>query len=496
MPCRQPNIVLFITDHHAYFDHDRPGEFTLKMPHFEALAAQGVRFNRAYSVCPLCSPARASMMTGLYPSAHGLRWNTEAPQQMPKEFRPGQLLYSHYLSQAGYRNAYVGKWHCGHERLPLDYGMEGWSLPDYGKPYMSDAYQQYAAALGLGQARVRVEHNLRHPEWIGQQIVLHHPSPFYFNSGSGVLQGPPAAHETWFVAHLASQKLRELAQRDQPFSLIVSFWAPHHGFYPTEPYASLIDPQTIPEYPTFHDSYQGKPLRHLIQRDLHHGSAAQWPDWRVWQQVLARCYGQILQTDAAIGRVLATLDELGLQTDTLVIYCSDHGDAVASHGGLWDKASTYIEEVARVPLAIRWPARIPAGQGCDRLVSNMDVTATMLHAACGAVPSGMHSRSLLPLCQDPQGATWPDCLIAQHHGHGEDIVQRIIISGRLKYVAALYDMDELYDLETDPHETRNLIDDPDYAETRLELRHRLIEHLEQTSDQPASLLLYALNVGR
>jgi arylsulfatase A-like enzyme len=475
----RPNVLLIITDHEAYYGHDQEGEFTYRWPNYETFAGAGVRFERAYSVCPLCSPARASMMTGLYPSAHGLLWNTEVAHSMNRsDFRPGQLLYSHHLSRAGYRNAYVGKWHCGHERLPIDYGIEGWSLPDYGKVYMSEAYRQYAEERGLGDARALIEYNMDYPEWNGQTLTLHHPSPWRFMNGSGVLEGPPEAHEEFFVAHLAVEKLKELARSGQPFSLVASFWGPHQPYYPTEPYGSTFDPETIPEYPSFQDDLEGRPLRYFTHRELSHPSAARWPEWPVWQRVLARCYGQGMQTDAAIGQVLQALEELGLARNTLVIWVADHGDAVASHGRLWDKASTFTEEVGRVRLAVRWPGGIEGGKVVDQLVSNMDVTATMLDAAGVAVPAEMHSRSLLPLCDDPGSADWPDQVICEHHGHGHVLPQRIVVRDRDKYVAALFDGDELYDLEADPFEMHNLIDDPGYARVRQDLRARLIQHME------------------
>jgi arylsulfatase A-like enzyme len=106
----RPNILFIITDHHAFYAHNRPGEYECRWPRFEQFCGQGVRFDRAYSVCPLCSPARASMMTGRYPSRHGLIWNTENHwTDNLWDFRPGELLYSHHLSRAGYRNAYIGK---------------------------------------------------------------------------------------------------------------------------------------------------------------------------------------------------------------------------------------------------------------------------------------------------------------------------------------------------------------------------------------------------
>ena len=476
-----PNIIFIITDHHAYYRHDREGEFSYKWPVFEEFAASGVEFTRAYTVCPLCSPARASMMTGLYPSVHGMRWNTEARHSSNRsDLRSGQLLYSHYLSQAGYRNAYVGKWHCGSQRLPIDYGIEGWSLPDYGKIYMSEAYRKYAQERGFGDARAHIEYNLNHSELIGQTVVLHDPSPWRFMNGSGVLEGPPEAHEEFFVAHLAAEKLKELSQNSQPFSLVVSFWGPHQPYYPTEPYASMIAPDDIPEYPSFGDDLSGRPLRHLLHREISHNTKA-WSEWETWQKILARCYGQGIQLDAAVGTVLQTLEELGLAENSLVIWCADHGDAVASHGGLWDKASTFIEEVARIPFAIRWPNGIEAGRRVEHLVSNMDTTATMLAAAGVSIPHEMDSRSLRPLCLEHEDASWPDHLICEHHGHGDNLTQRIIIHDRYKYVAALFDMDELYDLESDPYEMVNLINVPEYADVRDNLRGRLIECLKPSA---------------
>ncbi|GAB4425407.1 MAG: sulfatase-like hydrolase/transferase [Anaerolineae bacterium] len=495
----KPNIVLIITDHQAFFGHDREGEYTYKWPAYEAFAEAGARFERAYTICPLCSPARSSMMTGQYPSTHGIRWNTDANAPSNRnDFRSGQLLYSHYLAQAGYRNAYVGKWHCGHERLPVDYGIEGWSLPDYGKVYMSEAYRQYAAEHGFGDARARIEYNLDHPEWRGQTLRLHDPSPWTFMNGAGVLEGPPEAHEEQFVAHLAIEKLRELARSNQPFSLVVSFWGPHQPYYPTEPFASMIDPLSIPEYPSYRDDGAGRPLRHLIHREIGKRTPYAWPEWSIWQDVLARCYAQGLQTDAAIGGVLDAIDQLGLRENTFVIWCADHGDAVASHGGLWDKSSTFIEEVARVPLAMRWPEGFGHSIRVSQLVSNMDVTATMLYAAGVAIPDDMHSRSLLPLCQPSGTAHWPDQLICEHHGHGYVFPQRIIYHDRYKYVASLYDMDEMYDLEADPYEMHNLVNDPQFSNLRANLRERIIGHLESSSEEDVRLktvFLLALRRG-
>jgi arylsulfatase A-like enzyme len=489
----KPNILLIITDHQAFYRHHRPGEFEYVWPRFEAFCGEGVRFEKAYSVCPICTPARSSMMTGLYPSRHGLVRNTDGGGK--HDFDSEQQLYSHYLAQEGYRNGYVGKWHCGHSRLPVDYGIEGWSLPDYGKVYMCDEYREYAKARGLGEARARIEHNLDHPEWAGQTLTLHHESPWHFMNGSGVLEGPPEAHEEQFVAHLTVEKMKELAEDSRPWSLVASFWGPHQPYFPTEPFASMVDPTSIPEYPSFRDDLSGRPLRHHMHRDFHHTGAKKWQDWSVWQQILARAYGQGLQTDAAVGEVLDALDASGQADNTVVIWCADHGDALASHGGLWDKASTCTEEVMRVPLAIRWPDGLTGGRCSEQFVSNMDVTATILAVAGIAVPDTMDSRSLLPLCNDTTTASWPDELVCEHNGHGEEILQRIIVHDRFKYVAALYDWDEMYDLAEDPYELNNLVDIPEYQEVKTNLRQRIVAHIERTNDKRASRLAYSLKQG-
>jgi arylsulfatase A-like enzyme len=485
---KKPNIIFIIVDHQAWFGHHRP-EYNLRLPCYEQFCADGARFDRAYCVQPLCTPSRSSMMSGVYPSVHGMLWNTEGNHWLKKDsdFAPGLRLFNEYLADAGYRNAYIGKWHCSHGRMPEDFGWEGWSLPEYGNFYISDKYQAYCKERGLGDARARIEYYLGKPEWVGKTLTLHDPSsPWTFMNGAGVLLGPPEAHEENFVAHLATEKIKELAGGGQPWSLVASFWGPHQPYYPSEAYAGRIDPKSIPPYPSFDDPLDGKPLRHLYHRDITHGAPRkQWPTWDIWQNVVARAYEQQLQLDDAIDGMLKTLDDLGQRDNTMVVWLADHGDALASHGGVWDKHITFTEEVGRIPLAIRWPAGIPAGGRTGRLVSNMDATATILDAAGVQVPAHMNGRSLLPLCRDAEGAAWPDHLVCEHYGHVDPLLQRIIVTERYKYGVAEWDADELYDLQEDPYEMKNLSSDPKYADVKSDLSAKLIGHIEKHKDHRA-----------
>ena len=480
----KPDVLFIITDHHAWYGHfinpdGRCGGISPKrLPVWEQFCKDGVLFSNAYSICPLCTPARSSMMSGLLPSQHGLVKNTDGGG----EFHEGTKLYAQHLAEHGYNNGYVGKWHCGHDLLPSDYDMPGWSLTKYGVVYTSDAYRAFTDELGCGDARAYIEQYVGQPERIGQTLTLHHESPWHFMNGSGVFQGPRAAHESDFVAHLAKEKLRTLAQEKQPFNMVASFWAPHQPYYPSEPFAGMINPADIDEHPSYRDDLADKPSRHHMHRRVHHPGVQELQDWSQWQPVVARCYEQCLQTDAAVGQVLAELEASGRADNTIVIWCADHGDSLAGHSGLWDKAATMTEEVMRIPLAVRWPEKLAGGQCIEGFVSNLDCPATIMEAALGDVPNGWSSQSLLPLIA---GSEQRSDIVCEHHGHaGTNLSQFMLRWGKWKYVAALYDGDELYDLETDPWELDNRLNDPQLTSIRRQCQERLLAHLTRAGHHP------------
>ncbi|MGH1541190.1 MAG: sulfatase-like hydrolase/transferase [Arenicella sp.] len=500
MTTKKPNILLIIVDHMAFAGHYGNDRYPYIWPNLEKLAKQGAWFERAYTAAPICTPARASIMTGQRPSRHGLRWNSEySILQNLKDFRGGQRLYAHSTAAQGYRNAYVGKWHCGLNRLPIDYGIEGWGLPEYGNLYGSEKYKSYLAEIGENQPFCRIEHNLSLPDDCGTTVLMDPPNAWKYMEGCGVLEGPASLHEQFFLAHTAEQSLRALAQQDQPFCLVASFWGPHQPYYPSEEFAALVKPEDIPVYPSFDENLQEKPLRYSAHRDLKGDSQAnvKWPSWDIWQTVLARCYAQGLQTDAAVGQLLGVLDELNLAEDTLVILTADHGDTIASHGGVWDKHSTFPEELARIPLVLRWPNHIEAGKRVDKLVTSMDVTGTALSAA-GADIDDIDGRNLVPLCQSEENTSWPDHLICEHYGHSGDILhQRIAYKDHWKYVAVYGADDELYNLNNDPYELVNLVKNTDYQHICSKLRALIIDELRKEREirakqHPPSELEYML----
>ncbi|MEM7257195.1 MAG: sulfatase-like hydrolase/transferase [Pseudomonadota bacterium] len=488
MNYKPPNIVLIIADHVAFAGHYAHPRFDYRWPGLERLAAEGAWFNNAYAITPVCTPSRASLLTGKRPDKHGMRWNCEYPIPYNRtEFRDDEVLYCQALANAGYDNHYVGKWHVGTNKGPADYGLGGWSLPEYGNVYSCEAYRDYLQAIGEPHPTCLIEHHLLQPELNGTRVVMQPEQPWDYMDGAGVLSGSSEVHEQFFVANMATQRLRDLAaaQNTGPFSMVVSLWGPHHPYYPSEDFAALINPADIPQYPSFDEDLKDKPLRYRVQRDLRcqHRAGERWPDWKTWQSVMARCYASGLQTDAAVSRVLDTLTDTGLVDNTLVIVTADHGDGIAAHGAGWDKYSSFTEEVGRVPLVMRWPGQIPPDTTVNDPVNLLDVTATMLEAGQASIehPLAIDGEDLMPFMT---AAKHRDHMICDHFGHSGDVCfQKIVYANGWKYVSAYSAGDELYDLNTDPFELHNLIDNPSTHQRQLQMRQMIIDHYETRREE-------------
>ncbi|MCV6576504.1 MAG: sulfatase-like hydrolase/transferase [Cohaesibacter sp.] len=498
---KRPNIVLVIADHVAFAGHYRAsfdGAYAYHWPHLERIAKQGAWFDKAYAITPICTPSRASMLTGKRADKHGMRWNCEYPiADNRKEFREDEILFPQALAAVGYDAYYFGKWHCGSDKGPQDYGIKGWSLPEYGNVYRSNTYKNYLKSLGEEQPKCRIDHHLMRPQLDGTEVLMDPDEPWDYMDGAGVLLGNPEVQEQFFVTNLACEQLRHLADRPdanapdkEPFLLVTSLWGPHHPYYPSELYADQINPDEIGPYPSFADDLTDKPLRYRVHRDLRclHRASERWKDWSTWQTVLARCYAAGLQTDAAIGRIYECLQETGLAEETLFIVTADHGDGIASHGGGWDKYSTFTEEVGRVPLVMHWPGQIAAGTKVSDPVNLLDMTATMLSAG------GVDLETLHPLSLDGEdllpfigGQARRDVMICDHFGHSGDVsYQKILYMDGWKYVSVWGDEDELYDLEADPYELTNRITDQTTFARQKAMRDVIIDHLESRRAERAA----------
>ncbi len=490
-PTRRPNILIIVTDHQLHYRHGwDDGERPLR-PYFDALAEESIIFNRAYSVTPLCGPARRSLLTGLYPHTHK-QYHNQTDQPFTKE------VYSSVLSQHGYDNYYFGKWHAG-PGSALDYDCRGFSPEFYGNPYITEEYAAYCARNDLPAAQHAIDYYFWnsssrstftgldtgvldytcHYSWCGEPCV-------------GTTTTPKETHEGYFLADLACRQLEQLAvEPERPFSLRVDFWGPHQPYFPTPEFIDLYDRTGIKEYGSFRDTLENKPevYRNMNQPIADERGKLIVPSiygWDTWQEIMARVYAQSTMTDDAAGRILQTLKETGLYDDTLIIYTSDHGDGIGSHGGQFDKGSFMTEETIRVPLAVKLPGSAYGGSCSNALVQTIDLAPTILDGAGTGFSAPVQGTSLLPLCRQEQRGRETMLLESYGQGYRDRKKSRTLITGDYKYTVNEDDISELYHLAEDPYELHNLRDTQPLED---ELRMCLREELQAYNDETGLMLL-------
>lgn len=461
------NILYIMTDQQRFATLGSVGESICRTPNLDRLADRGVRFDRAYSVCALCTPARTSMLTGLYPHNHMLLKNTEWSGPTALDFREGVRLISNELVDAGYNCGYAGKWHCGTENLPSTFGFSGMDVPGYGWPYRTPEYRAYIEERGYAAPQVTTS--------VGRPFV------------GGVFGGPPEACGPAFLAQYTIDMLTTFADQrkneGRPFMMFLSFWGPHAPYYVPEPYASMYDPDDIALWSSFGDSLEGKPTIHRRFRESA-GECVVTKSFNedLWRKIIALYFGFCSFIDAEIGKVLDALERLGLEESTAVLFTTDHGDMTGTRGGLFDKGPMMYDDTYHIPMIASVPWLSRKGAVCNQPVLNMDLAATTLDLAGIAVPEHYDSRSIVPLLSDPNPA-WRDDIMCEFHGHRFLYSQRMVRWGDYKYVFNPPDIDELYDLRADPAELTNLINHHDYADLANEGRQRLCKWMEDTDDK-------------
>lgn len=434
------------------------GSVICRTPNLDRLAREGVRFETCLAPTPICSPSRASLLTGLYPHGHGILNNTHEADALRTELPTELPAFPQLLRDAGYRLGYVGKWHVGRSS-PASHGFHDLaSVPEDvpGKP---------------GDAVVGADPRLRDP------IYARYPRARLLVAG--IDPRPIGETETRRDADAAIDLLERYAKIDEPFFLSVDFEGPHHPYMPPESFAGQYDAAAIPPWPNFEEDVSKKPAaqRRLIEQR----GVAGWT-WRNWQPVVARYFGFVTFIDAEIGRLLDAVERLGLHDDTWVIHLVDHGDMTGSHGGQFNKGPLMYEEVLRIPLIIRGPRAAPGGV-CAAPVGSLAVMPTILELAGLPVPPHPHVGSFVRALTNPSSIPMSNAAFAEYHGDEWGLYSmRTIRTDTAKYVYSPHGTDELYDLEADPHEMNNRIDDGASGPQLAGLRTRLLEWMVRTND--------------
>ena len=467
----RPNIVFIMTDDHSAQAIGAYGSVVNQTPNLDRLCAQGLKLNRCFAVNSICTPSRASILTGQYSHKNGV--------PVFNNIDPTKITVAHRMREAGYYTAMLGKWHLGSDPQGFDY----WNILP-------------------GQGR-------------------YNDPILYDRDGHRIYRG----YVTEVLTDIALKVLQD-RPKDRPFFLMFHHKAPHREWTPSEKYRNEFAKRTIPEPSTLRDDYVGRSdalreqkqsvFRNLSRYDLKlpppqhlKGQAVQqWlnevpneVEWTVhgtrkllrgeeldrwkYQRYLQDYLGCVQSVDDSVGVLMDWLDTHGLKDNTLVIYTSDQGFFLGEHG-LYDKRFMY-EPSIRMPFLARWPAGIQPGTISDALAINCDFAATFLQLAGAPIPSDMQGRSLVPLFTGGKPTGWRDDIYYRYYhdpGHHNTRAHYGIRTETHKLIHFWKsDQWELYDLVRDPQEMNNLYSDPMNAPLVVDLKRRLMRLQKELGDE-------------
>jgi len=488
---RRPNILL-ITSDQQHFNTLGVTNPKIKTPALDRLCREGVRFDRAYCPNPTCTPTRASMITGMYPSQHGA-WSlgTKLYEDVP--------VVGEDLIRGGYYTALLGKAHFqqvqhragmdSYESQPLMRDLDFWRAfqgPWYGFQWIqiarnhgceSHAGQHYGVWMeekGLKNWRDYFDGWPHDPEEIKRRHAQFHwnlPEEFHYNV---------------FTGEKTLEALDRAADQDRPFFIWSSFLDPHPPYVVSEPWASMYDPADMEPgrlVPGEHDKNpihfrmtqeQSPKFREMFFEDFAmHGFSSHLHTEERIRKCMAVYYGMISFMDQQIARILDHLDRLGQAGQTLVVFTTDHGHFLGQHG-LIAKGAFHYEDMIRVPFIVRWPGKVPAGGVSNDIQNLVDLPPTFLAAAGLPIPGIMTGLNVLPnWTQGRPVRTWS---ITENHHTKTKIHLRTFVNRRYKITVYRQGSDgELFDLQEDPNEINNLWHEPAARSLKGELLHEFMQ---------------------
>lgn len=452
---KRPNVLFLMTDQHRADCVGADGNSAIRTPNLDRIAREGVLFTQAYTSTPSCTPARAGLLTGLSPWHHGMlgygRVGDKYENELPRMMR-----------EAGYYTTGIGKMHWfpqrhlhGFHQTILDESgrseTEGFES-DYRTWFREQAPDLDPDATGIGWNDYRAK-----------AYVL-----------------PEELHPTRWMGDTAVQFLREY-NREEPFFLKVSFARPHSPYDPPQRFMDMYNESDMPA------PFVGDWAERNAMRDEEHKPSLFRGDLGADQARRSRrgYYGSVSFIDEQIGRIVQALEERGMLEDTLILLTADHGDMLGDHH-LWRKTYAY-DGSARVPMLIRWPDSLvsaPRGRRLPQPVELRDILPTFLDAAGAPVNEDrVDGRSMLELLR---GNTddWREAIDLEHSRcYWQENQWTALTDGRHKYIYyAPTGQQELFDLENDPGETRDLASDPQHRETLRLWRTRMVEHLSERGE--------------
>ncbi len=480
----QPNIMCFVTDQMRADHLGCYGNRQVSTPNIDRLAREGITFTESYVANPVCMPNRASLFTGRYPKAHGVRENGIA-------LNPNVAVLPQLLREAGYQTSLIGKLHLAPFGAKFDTVENEWELYE-SKGYWDSGGEVPLPFYGFEHVCLVDGHG---PYVFGHYkrwLDANYPGAYDKLAVSQALESPSGARECWkasippelhYNTFIADKAIEWLSKRDEnrPFFMWCSFPDPHHPYSPPKPYCELYDPAYIdfqparrkgeldqlPDY--FKLSYEGALLTGGLRGDLRKTVDAHY------REIIALTYGMITMVDHQIGRIIAKMERESLLDNTVIVFLSDHGDLMGDHW-LINKGPFLFRGLVRVPTIWRIPRAQNSGYVCEEFVSAVDFCPTLLELAGVPVPEGIQGLSYKnTLCGEQQ-----DRREAVYIEYDESYISDRLRSLRTAEWAITAHANRpqglLFDLKNDPLELHNLWEDPSYQNVKLELMAELFRH--------------------
>jgi N-acetylglucosamine-6-sulfatase len=433
------NVVFILSDDHRYDAMGFLGHSIAKTPHMDAMADEGVHFRNALVTTSLCSPSRASILTGRYTFKHRVIDNQRL---VPK----GTIFFPQYLQKAGYKTAFVGKWHMGSESDEPRPGFDHW-VSFKGQGFYVPPHENY---------RINVD---------GKRV-------------------PQTGYITPMLTQYALDFLDRQKESDEPFFLYLSHKAVHGPFTPEDQYRQSLSTEKfrLPESSVYQShNKNNRPRWVLDQRNSWHGMDFPLHHDQSIADIYQNYCESLRSVDDSLGAVKEKLKEMGIYEDTLLIYMGDNGFLFGEHG-LFDKRVAY-EASMKVPLLMQCPDLFKGQQVVNQMVGNLDIAPTILHAMGLQKPEHMDGMSFLNLVQQPSMKWRKDFLYVYYWEQNYPMTPTTFAlrEDRYKFIHyyGIYDTDELYDLENDPEERYNLVYEPKHHKIHRRMKEELFKRMEE-----------------
>ena len=470
---KRPNILLLTSDQQHWSALGAIND-KIQTPNLDRLCAQGTRFSRAYCPNPTCTPTRASILTGQYPSTHGA-WS------LGTKLREDALTVGDVFLENNYETFLIGKAHfqplqsapdqTSVESYPILHDLDFWrafndeQTPWYGFDHVELA-RNHADEAHVGQ---------HYAIWLEEQ-GLHNWRDYFSDPQTGQPKRhgawdlPADLHYTTWTASRTIAQIEQNAQAEKPFFGWASFHDPHPPYLVPQPWASMYNPddmepgtllenemELLPEH--FRLTQQQNPDYSAYQESEfeNHGFHSHLTDAKEGKRNMALYYGMISFMDEQIGRILDALDAQGLSENTLVVFTTDHGHFLGQHG-LWYKGAFHYEDVLRLPFIARWPGHVAAGAESDALQSLVDLAPTFLAACDLPIPGAMQGVNQLPVWEGIEEAARDEVIVEFRHQRTRVHLRTLVTE---RYKMTIYrdqSYGELFDLHDDPDERHNLWD--------------------------------------